>query len=67
MTLNDVARCSVLLVDMGDVGEMNAACESYFAQPEPADITVAVAGLPHEGAGGDRDGAPAILRDEPGV
>lgn len=46
MTLDDVVRCGVFLVDMGDFAEMNAAYESYFAQPYPARTTVAVAGLP---------------------
>ena len=46
LSLDDVVKCNVFLTDMGNFAQMNAAYESFFAQPYPARTTVAVAGLP---------------------
>jgi 2-iminobutanoate/2-iminopropanoate deaminase len=46
MTLSDVVKTTVYLVDMGDFDAMNKAYATAFAQPYPARSTVAVAGLP---------------------
>lgn len=46
LTLNDVIKCNVYLVDMNDFGAMNAAYQQRFTAPYPARTTVAVAGLP---------------------
>ena len=46
MTLGDVVKTTVFLVDMGDFDAMNKAYGSAFSEPYPARSTVAVAGLP---------------------
>ena len=46
LTLDDVVKCTVFLVDMADFAEMNAAYAPYFDEPLPARTTVAVTGLP---------------------
>jgi 2-iminobutanoate/2-iminopropanoate deaminase len=46
LTMDDVVKCNVYLVDMADFAEMNAAYASVFAEPYPSRTTVAVAGLP---------------------
>ena len=46
LTLGDVVKTTVFLVDMADFGEMNGVYAEFFAEPFPARSTVAVAGLP---------------------
>ncbi len=46
MTLADVVKTTVYLVDMGDFDAMNKAYGAAFGEPYPARSTVAVAGLP---------------------
>lgn len=46
LSLADVIKCNVYLVDMQDFPAMNAAYQSRFSAPFPARTTVAVAGLP---------------------
>ena len=46
MTLGDVVKTTVFLVDMGDFDAMNKAYAAAFAEPFPARSTVAVAALP---------------------
>ena len=46
MTLGDVVKTTVFLVDMGDFDAMNKAYGTAFTEPYPARSTVAVAGLP---------------------
>ena len=46
LTLGDVVKTTVFLVDMADFGEMNEVYAEFFAEPFPARSTVAVAGLP---------------------
>lgn len=46
LSLENVVKCNVFLVDMNDFSEMNEIYASYFAEPFPARTTVAVAGLP---------------------
>jgi 2-iminobutanoate/2-iminopropanoate deaminase len=46
MTLDDVVKCNVYLIDMKDFPAMNAAYSQRFTAPFPARTTVAVAGLP---------------------
>jgi 2-iminobutanoate/2-iminopropanoate deaminase len=46
LTLADVVKVDVYLVDMADFPAMNAAYASVFEAPFPARTTVAVAGLP---------------------
>lgn len=46
MTLADVVKTTVFLVDMGDFDAMNKAYAHAFGEPYPARSTVAVAGLP---------------------
>ena len=46
LSLNDVVKCNVYLVDMANFAAMNAAYGVRFAAPYPARTTVAVAGLP---------------------
>jgi 2-iminobutanoate/2-iminopropanoate deaminase len=48
-TLQDVIRCGVFLVDMGEFAKMNAVYERLFAGHRPARTTVEVSGLPGEG------------------
>jgi len=46
LTLDDVVKVNVYLVDMADFAAMNQVYASVFAEPFPARTTVAVAGLP---------------------
>jgi len=46
LTLDDVVKVNVFLVDMADFAAMNAAYGEAFEAPHPARTTVAVAGLP---------------------
>jgi 2-iminobutanoate/2-iminopropanoate deaminase len=46
MTLGDVVKTTVFLVDMGDFDAMNKVYAHAFTEPFPARSTVAVAGLP---------------------
>lgn len=46
LTLEDVVKVNVFLVDMADFAAMNAAYGEAFGAPYPARTTVAVAGLP---------------------
>lgn len=46
LTMHDVVKCNVFLVDMGDFAEMNEVYGQRFASPFPARSTIAVAGLP---------------------
>ncbi len=42
----DVVKCNVFLVDMGDFVVMNRVYAEHFAEPYPARTTVGVAALP---------------------
>jgi 2-iminobutanoate/2-iminopropanoate deaminase len=46
LTMDDVIKCNVYLVDMADFPAMNRAYAARFSEPHPARTTVAVAGLP---------------------
>jgi len=46
LTMHDVVKCNVYLVDMGDFAAMNEVYARRFTPPFPARSTVAVAGLP---------------------
>ena len=46
LSMDDVVKCNVYLVDMADFTAMNAAYERRFTRPYPARTTLAVAGLP---------------------
>jgi 2-iminobutanoate/2-iminopropanoate deaminase len=46
LSMDDVIKCNVYLVDMADFPRMNAAYATRFSRPFPARTTVAVAGLP---------------------
>lgn len=46
LSLEDVVKVNVYLVDMADFAGMNAVYQEQFAAPYPARTTVAVAGLP---------------------
>jgi 2-iminobutanoate/2-iminopropanoate deaminase len=46
LSLDDVVKCNVYLIDMTDFAAMNAAYAARFNAPYPARTTVAVAGLP---------------------
>lgn len=46
LSLNDVIKCTVYLIDMADFGAMNTVYATRFTAPFPARTTVAVAGLP---------------------
>jgi reactive intermediate/imine deaminase len=44
--LDDIAKVSVMLVDMGDFAKVNEIMATYFRAPYPARATYQVAGLP---------------------
>ncbi len=44
--LNNIAKLSILLIDLGDFGKVNEIMASYFDAPYPARATYQVAGLP---------------------
>jgi 2-iminobutanoate/2-iminopropanoate deaminase len=46
LSMDDVIKCNVYLVDMTDFAAMNAVYGTRFSAPYPARTTVAVAGLP---------------------
>ena len=46
LSLDDVVKCNVFLMDFADFAAMNAVYQSRFTAPYPARSTVAVAGLP---------------------
>lgn len=46
LTMDDVVKCNVFLIDMADFADMNAVYTTHFSAPFPARSTVAVAGLP---------------------
>ena len=46
LSLADVIKCNVYLIDMADFAAMNGAYDERFGAPYPARTTVAVAGLP---------------------
>ena len=45
-TLNDVAKLTILLMDLGDFAKVNEIMATYFDAPYPARATYQVAGLP---------------------
>ena len=45
-TLDDMAKVTLLLVDMGDFAQVNEIMASFFTQPYPARATYQVAALP---------------------
>ena len=61
LTLEDVVKTTVFLIDMNDFAEMNRVYEQHFEGDPPARTTVAAAGLPR-GARVEID-AVAIGRD----
>lgn len=48
LTLADVVRTTVYLVDLGDFAAMNAVYAEFFPAPSPARSTVQVARLPRD-------------------
>jgi len=46
LTLKDVVKTTVYLLDLADFQEMNRAYGEFFAQHPPARTTIQVAGLP---------------------
>ena len=46
LTMHDVVKCNVYLINMGDFAAMNEVYGQRFTPPFPARSTVAVAGLP---------------------
>lgn len=46
LTIDDVVKTTVYLVDIGDFAAMNAVYEQRFAAPRPARTTIAVKELP---------------------
>jgi 2-iminobutanoate/2-iminopropanoate deaminase len=46
LSLADVVKTTVFLIDMDDFGKMNGKYAEYFSEPFPARSTVAVAALP---------------------
>ncbi len=46
LSMDDVIKCNVYLVDMSDFAAMNAVYGTRFSSPYPARTTVAVAALP---------------------
>jgi len=48
LTMDQVIKCNVYLVDMADFAAMNSAYEQRFSRPYPARTTVAVRALPRD-------------------
>ena len=48
LTLADVVKTTVYLVDLGDFGAMNEVYSRHFASDPPARTTIAAAGLPKD-------------------
>lgn len=46
LTMDDVIKCNVYLIDMADFPHMNTAYGARFSEPYPARTTVAVRALP---------------------
>ena len=46
LTMNDVAKTTVFMTNLGDFAKMNEAYESVFSAPYPARSTVGVCALP---------------------
>ena len=46
LTLTDVVKTTVFLVDLEDFGKMNEKYAEYFTEPYPARSTIQVAALP---------------------
>src|SRR6476646_3749935 len=44
-TLNDIAKLTILLTDLGDFAKVNEIMATYFEAPYPARATYQVAGL----------------------
>jgi 2-iminobutanoate/2-iminopropanoate deaminase len=49
LTMADVVKTTIFLVDVGDFAAVNAVYGSYMTDPPPARSTVAVAALPRGG------------------
>ncbi len=61
LSLADVVKVNVYLIDMADFAAMNTVYATVFEQPYPARTTVAVAGLPAGRADRDRDDRGQII------
>jgi 2-iminobutanoate/2-iminopropanoate deaminase len=48
LSLDDIVKTTVFLVDMADFAKMNGVYAEHFSEPFPARSTVAVAGLPKD-------------------
>ena len=48
LTLENVVKTTVLMVDLGDFGKMNAIYESYFGSSKPARAAYQVSRLPKD-------------------
>ena len=48
LSLNDVVRTTIFLVDMNDFAAVNAAYGTFFSDPYPARATVQVSRLPKD-------------------
>jgi len=46
MTLANVVKTTVFMVDLGEFASMNEVYASYFSEPFPARSTIEVAALP---------------------
>lgn len=46
LTLSNVVRCGIFLIDLADFARVNEVYGKYFSGPPPARSTVQVAGLP---------------------
>jgi 2-iminobutanoate/2-iminopropanoate deaminase len=46
MTLDNIVKCSIFMIDLGQFSAMNAVYGSYFAEIPPARETVQVSRLP---------------------
>lgn len=44
--MNDIAKCTIFLTDLGDFGVVNEVYGSFFSEPYPTRATVQVAALP---------------------
>ena len=57
--MGQIAKLSILLVDLGDFAKVNEIMASHFAPPYPARATYQVAGLPR-GARSEVDAVPVL-------
>ena len=62
-SLNDAARVTIYLTDLGHFAKVNEAMAAYFAQPYPARAAIGVASLPR-GALIEAD-AVLVISNEP--